>query len=895
MEEYYSLEIKEALESLQSSQKGLSSDEVEKRQNQFGTNELKKEKKHSALKIFIGQFKNAITLILIAAGVISLFLGDLIESIAMFSIVLINALLGFFQEYKAEKALDALESLSAPNARVIRNGVEEKILAKELVPGDIILFESGDIVAADSRLIEVSSLQIDEAPLTGESSPSRKVITPFDKGTSVADQENMAFSGTIVTYGKGKGIVTGIGMGTEFGKIAESIQGSPETKTPLQIKFEELAKQISIVAISLILIIVILGNLSGAASLSGMLLIALTLAVATIPVALPTIVTVSLAFGSKHLSKKNMLIKKLPAAESLGAVTVICTDKTGTITKNQMTVTDIYFQNQLIKVSGIGYEPEGMFSTDEGQINPKNLELFFRTGMLCNNSKVSKKNSKFEIIGDPTEGSLLVLGRKGQVNEESLKGSFAFVEELPFDSDRKLMSVIYKNRESEKLEAYSKGAPDMLLKACNRIYLDGKAVILSEEDREKILKSNEEFAENALRVLGFAYKELQDSSDRSQPSVESELVFLGLVGMIDPPREEVAHAISQCSEAGIKVIMITGDHPTTAKAIAKKIGLLENEDLVLSGEDLDKLSESELQEKIDRVRIIARALPIQKSRIVDALKEKGHIVAMTGDGVNDAPALKKADIGIAMGITGTDVAKEVSKAVLTDDNFATIVNAIKEGRNIFDKMIKSAKYLLACNAGEIATIFIAIMVRLPIPLIPLQILLINLLTDALPALGLGLEEPEDGIMKRKPRHPKEKPISGRIFATIVIFGLIMGLGTLYVFTKHKDTDLIRAQTAAFTTLVLFQLFAVLSSRSLTFSLKKLNPFSNLWLLGAVMLSVAIQFAVVYYPPLQPIFGTVALGMDDWIQILIISSFGFIIMVISNFFISVPLKNTQRQN
>ncbi len=858
MTDFYSLKVEEVIKSLNSSENGLNEDEIENRLKEHGFNEPQKEKRLAAFTIFVNQFKNALSLLLIFAGFLSLFLGETIESIAMFTIVLLNAVLGFFQEYKAEKALESLEKLSAPTAKVLREGQEQKIPSREVVPGDIILLEAGDIVSADSRLINVSSLQIDESSLTGESVPSAKVIEPFKYGTSVADQENMTFMGTVVTYGKGKSIVTNTGMKTEFGKIARSLQTTKEVKTPLQIKFEQLARQIGVIAVILIIIILISGSLKGTVTFSKMLLISLTLAVATIPVALPTIVTVSLAFGSKSLAKKNMLIKKLPAAESLGAATIIVSDKTGTITKNQMTVTDIFYKGQIIKVSGSGYEPKGDFYADNRQFNPKNLELLLRIGYLCNNAKITNIGKKFDIIGDPTEGSLIVLGKKGKIEDEDLHRHFSFVEELPFDSDRKIMSVIFENKLNKKTEAYVKGAPDSLFGVCDGILENGSIRKLTKKDRDKILEVNNTFAQNALRVLALAYRELPKSKKYNTGNVEKNLVFVGLVGMIDPPRDEVKRAVEQCREAGIKIMIITGDHPITAKAVAHQIGLFEEGDTLLTGGDIEKMSDKELEEKIERVRIIARALPIQKSRIVDALQKKGHVVAMTGDGVNDAPALKKADIGIAMGITGTDVAKEVSKAILTDDNFATIVNAIGEGRNIFEKMIKSAKYLLSCNAGEIATVFIAIMLNFPIPLIPLQILLINLLTDAFPALGLGLEPSEEGIMKRSPRDPKEKPISMKLFFSIVIFGIIMAVGTLFMFVQYKDTDLVKAQTIAFTTLVMFQLFAVMSSRSLSSSFIKLNPFSNKWLLGAFLLSFAMQLAVVYWPPMQSVFGNVPL-------------------------------------
>ncbi|MCK4521254.1 MAG: cation-translocating P-type ATPase [Nanoarchaeota archaeon] len=883
MVDYYNLSISETIKSLKSSEKGLTKKEAKRRLEEFGYNELQKEKKLTILTIFLSQFKNTLILLLIFAGFLSLFLGEIIESIAIFGIVLLNAILGFIQEFKAEKAIEALEKISAPTAKVLRDGKEQKIPARDVVPGDILLLEAGDIVPADSRLLEVSSLQIDEASLTGESVPSKKVTEPFRLGISISDQENMAFMGTAVTYGKGKSVVTNTGMITEFGKIAVSLQTTKEVQTPLQIKFTRLAKQIGIVAVILIITVLVSGTLQGTLTFGKMLIFALALTVSTIPNSLPIIVTVGLSMGTKRLAKKNMLIKKLPAAESLGAATIICSDKTGTITKNQMTITEIFYDNKIIKVSGAGYEPKGNFYADNKQIDPKQMELFFRIGYLCNNAKLNKKNNEFEILGDPTEGSLIVLGKKGKLEDKDLQRNFSLIKELPFDSDRKRMSVIFKNKINKKTEAYVKGAPALLLKVCDRILENGRVRKLTKKDRKKILTMNDSFAGKALRLLALAYKEIPDSKKYSIDCVEKNLVFVGLVGMIDPPRDEVKQAVEQCREAGIKVMIITGDHAITTKAVAQQIGLFREGDIILTGDDVEKMSDAELEKKIEKVIIIARALPIQKLRIVDALQKKGHIVAMTGDGVNDAPALKKADIGIAMGITGTDVAKEVSKATLTDDNFATIVNAIEEGRNIYNKMIKSAKYLLSCNAGEITAVFIAIMLKFPLPLLPLQILLMNLLTDDFPALGLGFESNEEGIMNHPPRNPKENPVSWKIFLSIVIFGLIMGLGTLFIFMQYKEINLSKAQTVAFTTLVMFQMFAVMSSRTLHHSLKHLNPFSNKWLFGAVCLSLIIQLAVVYWSPLQAIFGTVSLLAIDWLKIIGISSLGFIMMGISKFY------------
>ena len=888
MTHYYAEKVEKVLDILNtSSDKGLSSREAKARLEKYGHNELQKEKGITALTIFINQFKNALIILLVFAAILSLFLGEPLDSAAMFGIIALTAVLGFIQEYRAEKAVEELQKISAPTAKVLRDGKATRIPAKDLVPGDILLLEAGDIVAADSRLLEVSSLQIDEASLTGESVPSKKVIDPFKHGTSVADQENMAFMSTVVNYGKGKSVVTRTGMQTELGKIATSIQTTKEVQTPLQRKFAQMAKQIGMAVIVLIIIIFAIGFFRGEASLSKMLIFALSLTVAAVPNSLPVIVTVGLSLGTKRLSKSNMLIKKLPAAESLGSITMICSDKTGTLTKNQMTITEIYTDHKQIEVSGSGYEPKGNFSMNHKPINPKKIELLLRIGYLCNNAKLVDKKGRYEIIGDPTEGSLTVLGKKGKLSEDDLKKHFKFIEELPFDSDRKRMTVLYKNKQNKKTEAYVKGAPDLLLEKCDRILENGRVRFLTRKDKKQILKMNNSFAEKALRVLGLAYRDVPSSIKKyNLANIEKNLTFVGLVGMIDPAREEVKKAVAECKEAGIDVMIITGDHAVTTKAVAEQIGLFKKGDLILTGDEVEKMSDKELEEKIEKVRIIARALPIQKSRVVDALKKKGHQVAMTGDGVNDAPALKKADIGIAMGITGTDVAKEVAKGVLVDDNFATIVNAISEGRNIYDKMIKSVRYLLSCNAGEIVAVFTAIMLRFPLPMIPLQILLMNLLTDDFPALGLGAEPSEEGVMKRPPRDPKQKPITGNMLLLIVIFGLIMGLGTFFMFTRYADGNLTKAQTVAFTTLVAFEMFAVISSRSLYHSWKKLNPLTNLWLMGAIGLSILIQIIIIYWSPLQPIFGTFPLTLIDWLKIIGIAFIGFIVMESSKFFLKI---------
>ncbi|OIO66415.1 hypothetical protein AUJ68_00870 [Candidatus Woesearchaeota archaeon CG1_02_57_44] len=883
MTDYYAMSADAAMRDLGSTPSGLSHGEALRRLGEYGPNALRRGRRTSMLALFFQQFSNALSILLVFAGVLSLFLGEHVESVAIFVILLLNALLGFVQEYRAERAMEKLQELSAKSARVLRDGKEHKIEAAHVVPGDLLILEAGDIVPADARLISVASMQIDEAALTGESVPSKKIILPYPEGTSITDQENMAFMGTSVTYGKGKAIVTATGMSTEFGKIAESLEDEDVPQTPLQKKFQALAGQIGKLAVVLIIIVLIAGTLHKTVSFLDMLLFALVLAVATIPVALPTIVTIGLSLGAKRLAKKNLLVKRLPAAESLGAATIIVSDKTGTITKNQMTVTTIYDGHKSISVTGTGYVPEGTFSSPAP-------EILLRISMLCNNAKLTELQGKHGIIGDPTEGALIVLARKAGL-DDGIYEQYPQERELPFDSDRKMMSVIC--RQGKTLEAYVKGAPDLLLAACDRIWDKGSVRKMTDADRKRILDANQRMGEQALRVLGFAYRPLhghrtahregaEAGDDEFTPaSVERELIFVGLAGMIDPPRDEVAGAIAKCHSAGIRVMVVTGDHSVTAKAVGERIGLMQEGDAVITGEDVERMSDQELRHALASVRIIARAMPLQKLRIVTALQQEGHIVAMTGDGVNDAPALKKADIGIAMGITGTDVAKEVAKAVLVDDNFATIVNAIEEGRAVYDKMILSARYLLSCNSGEIGVVLFSILLGMPLPLIPLQVLMINLLTDTFPAMGLGMEKGEDDIMRHKPRDPHAPPLSRPTLYSILFFGLIMATGTLLVFNAYRS-DLTLARTMAFTTLVLFQMFAVISGRTLHPSLARLNPFTNLWLTGAVVLSVGLQVLVVYLAPLQQLFGTVALSSQHWLVIVSVSSIGLLLMELSKF-------------
>ena len=887
---YFDESVKDVYLRLNSSERGLSSVESLQRLKDFGSNEISSKRNVGAIVIFLRQFQNFLIILLLLASLISLSFNELADFFGIICIVLLSVILGFIQEYRAEKAMESLKKISSPTAKVIRDNVEITIQAKNIVPGDIVILDEGDIVPCDMRILEASSLQINESSLTGESLPVKKSPLQLAHEIEITDQSNMAFMSTTITYGKGRGIVVSTGMKTEFGKIADTIQNIKEVPTPLQVKFEKMSKDLTYLVLGLVFIVFILGYFSLNVPILQLFLFSLSLAVAAVPSSLPAIVTISLGLGTKRLASKNMIIKQLPAAESLGAVTVICTDKTGTITKNEMTVTKMLMNGKIFDITGSGYEPKGSFMQNSKELSEKeisHLEMIFRIGALCNNSRLVNKDGKWSIIGDSTEGSLLVLSKKSLIsssaNDNYFENNFSKVEELPFDSDRKIMTVIYENLINHKSEAYVKGAPDFVLKLCDKISINGKIRKITKKDKDSILKNNIGFAEDSLRVLGMAYRDVSSIKKYSIDTVEKNLIFVGLAGMIDPPREGVDNAIKQCMDAGITVVMVTGDHPATAKAIARKIGLLNEGDIVITGQELDLLNDAQLEKEIESIRIIARALPIQKTRIVEALQKKGHIVAMTGDGVNDAPALKRADIGISMGISGTDVSKDVSKAILIDDHFVTIVNAVAEGRNIYDKIIKSTKYLLACNVGEVVSVFFAILLRFPLPMVPLQLLMMNLLTDGVPALGLGYENAEDDVMKRMPRDPNQNPIDRKMLTLIILFGIAMGIGTLCIFSFYLSKGLSYAQTMAFTTLVMFEMFAVMSARSFS-SFKKMDPFSNKWLTLGILSSVLIQIAVIYFVPLQKVFGTVPITFIDWLILLGVASLGFVLMEISKLFV-----------
>lgn len=862
--------------------KGLNLKEVSKRLAHFGHNVLAEKKKASPVAMLVAQFKDFMILVLIAATVISGLMGEIADAITIMAIVILNAILGFVQEYRAEKSMDALKKLTAPEAKVIREGREQRIPAKELVPGDVVVLDTGDKIPADLRLIESVNLEIDEATLTGESVPVKKTAAVLPKeNLSLGDRKNMAYMGTVITRGRGRGVAVATAMETEMGQIAGMIQQVEDEETPLQRRLEQLGRYLVVLCLVICAAVVATGVWRGESAYE-MFLAGISLAVAAIPEGLPAIVTIALAVGVQKMIRRNAIIRKLPAVETLGCATVICSDKTGTLTQNQMTVRKIYSEGQFIEVSGQGYDPKGDF-LGEGDHEPVKefpavhpSKQLFKAAALCNNSLLKKKgvtvaglfrskkaDSAWDIEGDPTEGALLVAAAKAGVWREVLERREKRIGELPFDSERKRMSVIYEDSMGER-KAYIKGAPDVVLKLCSDVIKDGRLQALTERMRGEILAANDRMAGEALRVIALAYKDI--GGEAEPDGIESGLTFLGLAGMIDPPRPSARKAIEVCKRAGIKPVMITGDHRLTAQAVARELGIVESPDQVISGQELDELNDEELALRVNHLAVYARVSPKHKLRIVKALKQKGHVVAMTGDGVNDAPAVKEADIGVSMGKTGTDVTKEASAMVLADDNFATIVAAVEEGRAIYDNIRKFIRYLLSCNLGEVLTMFIASLLALPLPLLPIQILWVNLVTDGLPAMALGVDNAEPDIMQRKPRRPKESVFSRGLAGKIVIRGTLLGLGSLTVFTigmLMPGGTIELARTMAFCTLVFSQLFHVLDCKSETRGIFEVGLFSNLYLVGAIAVSTTMQLAAVYVPFMQPIFKTVALAGVHW--------------------------------
>ncbi len=889
-------DINTVVEELGCSIQGLTLAEAEKRLQKYGLNELKEKKKKTPFILFLDQFKDFMILVLIAAAIVSGIIGEPSDTIAIIVIVVLNAVIGFVQEYRAEKAMAALKSMAAPFATVLRGGNPGNIPASQLVPGDIVLLEAGKIVPADLRLIESVQLKIEEAALTGESVPVEKHTEPLhDEHLPLGDRKNMAYKGTFVTYGRGKGIVVATGMDTELGRIATMLQQEEEVKTPLQKRLASFGKRLAIAVLVICAVVFGIGILRGEEPLL-MLLTAISLAVAAIPEALPAVVTISLAIGAKKMVRQNALIRKLPAVETLGSVTYICTDKTGTLTLNKMTVEEIWvygeevkrmseLRNQKSEIGNQMSDAQEKFSLDS-DIRPLISDLCL--GLALNNDARMDVNGN--VIGDPTEVALYNVAKEIGFKKEELEGQYPRIAELPFDSERKCMTTIHRievtpsplrHFTNKPFISFTKGAIENLLERAEFMLThDGVKPV----DRTEILHVSERMASDGLRVLGISMKEWESLPDNISPeNVEKGLTIIGLVGMMDPPRPEVEEAVRLCKEAGIKPVMITGDHPLTAKAIAKRIGILDDDQrAIITGVELEQLSIDEFEERVERLRVYARVAPEQKLKIVKALQDRGQFVAMTGDGVNDAPALKRADIGIAMGITGTDVAKEAAHMILLDDNFATIVKAVKEGRRIFDNIRKFIKYTMTSNSGEIWTIFLAPLVGLPVPLLPIHILWINLVTDGLPGLALAAEPAEKDIMQRPPRHPKESIFAYGLGAHIIWVGLLMGFVSIFTQAWSIKTGHAHWQTMVFTVLCLSQMGHVLAIRSERESLFTLGLLSNKPLLGSFILTFALQMATIYIPFLNPVFKTQPLTLGELLVSLLLSSTVFFAVEIEKF-------------
>jgi Ca2+-transporting ATPase len=889
---WHNLESSEVLTALNSKSDGLSNEEAQRRLVQFGPNELAGKEKISPWVIFFEQFKNFLIIILLVAVVLSAVMGEVADAIVIFVIVFFAAGLGFIQEYRAERTMAALKRMSAPLASVLRDGKEIELPARDLVPGDIIVFKTGDRIPADARLTQAVNLKTEEASLTGESVPVEKMSQSLEGELGVGDRKNIVFMGTAVVYGRGTAVVIATGMATEFGKIATMLREVAKEQTPLQINLDKMGKWIGIGALALCFILAAIGVLRGHEILE-MLIWGVSLAVAAVPEALPAIVTISLALGVQRMVRRHALIRKLPAVETLGCTTFICSDKTGTLTQDQMTIRQIYVGGSLIDVTGVGYEPKGEFLFGGKPLNPGEnaaLQKLLYVGSLCNDTSLTYADGVWEIKGDPTEGALVVAAAKAGLWQEELRSQYPRIHEIPFSSEAKRMTTVHQT--SHGKIAYSKGAPELMLGSCSYIYTNSQEIRLTDSDRNNILSISRGMADDALRVLGIAYKRLPDAMYTTE-AIEQDMVFVGIVGMIDPPREEVKQAVKLCDQAGINSVMITGDHKLTAVAIAKELGILK-EGIALTGADIDNLSDNEFEALVEKIEVYARVSPAHKLRVVEALTKKGHVVAMTGDGVNDAPALKKADIGVAMGITGTDVTKEAADMVLTDDNFASIVAAVEEGRGIFGNIKKYLVYLLSCNVGEILLMAIAILfgplLGLPagvIPLVAIQILYVNLATDGLPAIALSVDPPAPDIMRQKPR-PRHQTIFTppvlRYLVGVGIWTALVALGVfLWAFNAGKDP--LEAQSMCFVTLILVQFFNAFNCRSLEYSLFKIGITTNRWLLYAIAWECVMLGLVIYLPVLQGPFNTYSLTFVDWVIAILSASTIFIAAEIYKLIIS----------
>ncbi len=858
--EWHTLPVDAVMSHLSSGPRGLVGAEVERRFERYGPNELQAAERVSAWGILLEQFKNVLIVILLIATAISAFLGEGVETIAIAVIVLFAVLLGFIQEYRAERAIEALKRMAAPTVTVIRDGQETEIPAREIVPGDVISLSAGDKIAADARLIESVNLKVDEAALTGESVPVAKVVEPLrGEDLPLGDRENMAFGGTVATYGRGRAVVVATGMKTQFGRIAQMLQSVEAGRTPLQQNLDKVGRVLALAALAVVAAVVVVGVLRDQPLLE-MLIFGIALAVAAVPEALPAVVTISLAIGVQRMAKRNALVRRLPAVETLGSTSVICSDKTGTLTKDEMTARKLYTAERTISISGTGYEPKGEFALSGSIIELSQGEKeLLRAGALVSDAHLIRDPTlaAWHIKGDPTEGSMIVAALKAGLQKDDLDRQFPRIGEIPFTSETKRMTTLHSAGDARV--AYSKGAPETILDSCARQLTSEGEVALQKSHREAIHHAVRRMADEALRVLGVARK-----ADATLEDAERDMTFLGLVGMIDPPRPEAKAAVEQCRRAGIRVIMITGDHPLTAQAVARELGLFDA-GRTATGAELEDMSDEELERDVEDIEVYSRVSPAHKLRVVTALQQRGHIAAMTGDGVNDAPALKKADIGIAMGITGTDVSKEAAAMTLTDDNFASIVAAVEEGRGIFENIKKYLMYLLSANIGEIGLIAGATLAGLPLPLTAVQILYVNLATDGLPALALSVDPPDDDLMERAPRDARTGVFSHRVVILTVVGGLWSTVANLGLFTwaLRSGRGVTQAMAMTFVSLVLIEFFKAFSFRSDRRSVVH-RPFANKWLNLAIMWEMALLVFIVSFPPFHEPFGIHPLSRTDWL-------------------------------
>jgi len=930
-EQWHAKAVNEVLSELGSNRNGLSDQEANVRLQQHGFNELKEKKRRTPLQMFLSEFKDIFILLLIVATIFSVVIGyyelqqpalpgeppkDAFETyadaIVIGAIVILVAMAGFVQEYRAEKALDALRKLAAPKARIVREGREMLTAAREIVPGDILVLESGDHVPADARLTESVELKTDEAILTGESTPANKdASATLPLNANVTDRRNMILAATHIVYGRGRAVVTATGMRTEFGKIAELVQEAEEEETPLQKKLDSFARKIAkvvvlvcavIFALEAFEVVSVMLHGKGVLELEGFIqafMSSISLAISAVPEGLPAIVTISLALGAREFAKRNAIIRKLSAAEGLGAVTVICSDKTGTLTKGEMTVRKVHVNNKTIEVSGVGYEPKGEFQQDNHPVTPANdgeISLLLKIGSLCSNAQLEQdEKGSWMIVGDPTEGALIVAAEKAGLTQRTLAEQYPRIGEVPFTSERKRMSTVHLTPEKRKI-ALMKGAPETLLEKCSHILENGKENELTENKKQEMIRMNEAMASSALRVLAVAHRWLPDELDHfDENTIEEDFVFVGLQGMMDPPREEAIEANKKCEKAGIKPVMITGDHKLTAVAIAKEIGIMKESSLVLTGVELENMNDEEFEKIVENVAVYARMSPEHKLRIVKALKSKGHIVTMTGDGVNDAPAVKAADIGVSMGITGTDVTREASDMILTDDNFATIVKAVEQGRVIYDNIRKYARFLISCNFDELLVIgSFAILGGIfspelfPLPLLPAMILWINLVTDGAPAVALATDPPDEDVMERKPRKPNESILHG-MGAFILASFILQAAGTIlvfcleyYVWPAHgfgTEETLREARTTAFVQAALFELFVVWNCRSETRSVWRMgrDSFKNKLFVMAEIVSITATLGITYIPITAKMFGLSPLSLTDLAYVIGVASWGLFVL------------------